>query len=276
MNSHTALEVLYHAPRQTQHAAPLLFVHGAYTAAWCWEEHFLPWFAEQGWHAYAVSLTGHGNSPGRDQLDSLTLNDYVEDVLEVLSGLRAQHSTPPVLLGHSMGGMVLQKALEQIGTPALPQLTGVALLCAVPPQGLLSSMFGMAFHQPWLLAEFNRLMSGGIVALDSLREAMFAQPISGEDLQKYYLRMQPESHRVLWDMSFFDLPRPVHEGHLPPVLVVGAALDHLISPTQVAQTAQRYHVQEHILQGMGHGIMLERDWQTAAQLISDWLHGLAT
>jgi non-heme chloroperoxidase len=52
------------APAGEAHETPLLFVHGAYTAAWCWDENFLPWFAEQGYAAYAVSLSGHGPAAG--------------------------------------------------------------------------------------------------------------------------------------------------------------------------------------------------------------------
>lgn len=56
------LEVLCHAPAGAARSTPLLFVHGAYVAAWCWAENFLPWFAARGWAAYAVSLSGDRKS----------------------------------------------------------------------------------------------------------------------------------------------------------------------------------------------------------------------
>ena len=59
------------------------FIHGAYVSAWCWDEHFLPWFARRGWQAYAVSLSGHGRSRQREHLDSYSIDDYVRDVAEV-------------------------------------------------------------------------------------------------------------------------------------------------------------------------------------------------
>jgi pimeloyl-ACP methyl ester carboxylesterase len=67
---------------------PLLFVHGAYAAAWCWEEHFLQFFADAGYAAYAVSLSGHGGSPGRKQLDSFSILDYARDVASIVAGCR--------------------------------------------------------------------------------------------------------------------------------------------------------------------------------------------
>ena len=54
---------------------PVLFVHGAYTGAWCWAEHFLDWFAAAGHPAHAVSLSGHGGSRGRRVLASFSIDD---------------------------------------------------------------------------------------------------------------------------------------------------------------------------------------------------------
>jgi non-heme chloroperoxidase len=119
-------EVLVQLPVGKPKAPPLLFVHGAYTAAWCWEEHFLPFFAAAGYPAYALSLSGHGASPGRKHLDSFSIADYVKDVATVVATLPA----PPVLVGHSMGGFVVQKYLEDNEAP------GAVLMCAVRRQGL--------------------------------------------------------------------------------------------------------------------------------------------
>ena len=65
----TALEVLSAVPAPASAGPtslpsppPLLFVHGSAHAAWCWADHFLPWFAERGWPAHAVSLRGRGRS----------------------------------------------------------------------------------------------------------------------------------------------------------------------------------------------------------------------
>ena len=74
------------APRNP--GPPLLFVHGAYLAAWCWAEYFLPWFARAGYEAHAVSLRGHGASAGREMLDLAGIEDYVSDVIAAAEGPR--------------------------------------------------------------------------------------------------------------------------------------------------------------------------------------------
>lgn len=259
------LEVLCRMPAGTPHPTPLLFIHGAFTAAWCWEEHFLPHFANLGYASYAVSLSGHGGSRNRAFLDSYSLADYVADVADVADRLPA----PPVLIGHSMGGMVVQKCLERQRVPA------AVLMASVPPQGLLGSAFGLAFARPNMMGDLNRIMGGGQPDLDTLREALFHEPVELVRLHQYYHLCQPESHRAIWDMSLFDLPALAHVA-LPPMLVLGAEHDMLIPPDQVRMTARRYDTEAHIVPRLGHGMMLESGWRIAADPLAAWLaaHGL--
>ena len=67
--------------------------------AWCWDEHFLPYFAQHRYTAHAFSLRGHCGSAGRDRLRWTSLADYVSDLNKVVSQL----PSAPVLVGHSMG-----------------------------------------------------------------------------------------------------------------------------------------------------------------------------
>lgn len=59
------MEVLYQRGsdqiRSTKNP-PLVFVHGSFHAAWCWAEHWLPFFSQNGYDSYALSLLGQGES----------------------------------------------------------------------------------------------------------------------------------------------------------------------------------------------------------------------
>src|SRR5262245_36364543 len=102
------LEVIEKGACSESRPAPLLFVHGAWHAAWCWDEYFLGFFADKGYRAVALSLRNHGNSSKiKPRLCSIA--DYVNDVASVASSMPA----PPVIIGHSMGGWVVQKYLER-------------------------------------------------------------------------------------------------------------------------------------------------------------------
>ncbi|MBL8436749.1 MAG: alpha/beta hydrolase [Zoogloeaceae bacterium] len=260
-NRFGSLEVLTRSPEgRPPHPIPLLFVHGAYTAAWCWEAHFLPWFAERGFSVYAVSLSGHGGSHGKAILDGLSISDYVSDVEKVVAAMPA----PPVLIGHSMGGMVVQKFLERHTVPA------AVLMASVPPQGLWSSAVGLVFKNPGMLQDLNALMGGGHPRVESLRDALFHQPIDEATLMDYYRRCQPESHRAVWDMTLFNLPH-THLMNKVPMLILGAEHDQLIPASLVTMTAHTYGQQAEIFPDMGHGMMLERDWEKVAQRLAEWL-----
>jgi len=242
------------------HATPLLFVHGSFSGAWVWDEHFLPYFAEQGYDAHALSLRGHGSSFGHEHLDAHSVHDYVDDLATVIADLGAA----PVLIGHSMGGFIVQKYLERHAVPA------AVLMCSVPPQGLVAAQFSMLFQKPSMMVELNRLLGGEDVSLDVLREALFAQDIPVATLERYYRKMQPESQRAIWDMSMFSLPM-IDRMHRPPLLVLGAELDHLMPAFLVQATAQTYGVPCKIFRGLGHGVMLEKDWLHVAETVRDWL-----
>jgi pimeloyl-ACP methyl ester carboxylesterase len=242
--------------------APLVFVHGAYVGAWCWAEHFLPWFAERGFPVYALSLRGHGGSGGRDQLHGFGLADFAEDLACAVRGLEPA----PVLVGHSMGALVVQKFLER--NPGAARAT--ALFCPVPPFGILPASFSLALARPALFAEINALAFGGRASRAALQEALFAGPVDAECLERYYTRMQPESRRAILDMSGWGLPQS-WRARLPETLVIGAERDLLIAPALAQTTAQLLGAEYRLLRGLGHAVMLEPGWRSAAEALADWL-----
>ena len=87
------VELISRLPEGGERKPHLLFVHGAFHGAWCWAEHYLPWFAVQGWPSHALSLRGHGGSGGADGIRDYTLDDYCEDV----TGAMARIGAPVVL-----------------------------------------------------------------------------------------------------------------------------------------------------------------------------------
>jgi pimeloyl-ACP methyl ester carboxylesterase len=69
------LEVVSHLPESPSHQTPLLFLHGEWHGAWCWEDYFLPYFAEKGFSTHAMSLRAHGMSEGRKRVRWVSIED---------------------------------------------------------------------------------------------------------------------------------------------------------------------------------------------------------
>jgi pimeloyl-ACP methyl ester carboxylesterase len=248
------LEVISRQPVSSPHPTPLLFVHGAWHGAWCWSEHFLDYFTTHGYAVHALSLRGHGASAGRDRLRWTSLADYVADVLQVASQL----PNPPVLIGHSMGGAVVQKYLEAHAAPA------AVLLASVPPGGALATTLRIARRHPLEFARTNLLLSlYPLIGTPELaREAFFQASLSQDKLLGYFAQLQDESYRAFLDMVVFNLPKPRRV--TSPVLVFGGANDTIFLPNEIKATARAYQTQAVIFPDMTHDLMLGHGWQSVA------------
>ena len=139
------LEVIDKGRCTDEHTAPLPFVHGGGLAAWCWDEHFLDFFADNGFRAVAVSLRGHGASTLYRPLNSVSIADYVDDVRTAVDMLGAE----PVLIGHSMGCNVVQKYLEKQPAPA------AVLMAPSTPRGIRRITLHMVRRHPRIVLRAN-------------------------------------------------------------------------------------------------------------------------
>lgn len=255
------LEVITAEPEADAHPTPLLFVHGMWHAAWCWTDNFLPYFAQQGYESHALSLRGHGASEGRERLRWTPLASFVSDVAQLADGL----ASPPVLVGHSMGGMVVQKYLESHQAPA------AVLLASAPPQGLMAATSRVARRHPLTFLKVNLTFSlyHNVSTPELYREAFFSASLPEEELIAYHSQLQEESFRAYVDMMALNLPRP--EKVDTPMLVLGASGDNLIASSEVEATAEAYHTLAEFFPDMGHAMMLDVGWQAVADRILGWL-----
>ena len=256
------LEIISKYPTGSPHPTPLLFIHGAMHGAWCWDVHFLDFFAGHGFAAHAVNLRGHGNSDGRANLRWTRIADYVEDVARVVRQL----PRPPILIGHSMGGFVIQKYLEHNAAP------GAVLLSSPSPAGMLPTALRTAQRHPLAFARVNLTLSlFPIVATPRLaRESFFSDDLGDEQLVAYWQQMQDDSYVAYLDMVALDLPKPARVR--TPLLVLGAGRDSMLTPAEIEATARAYHTQSEIIADVAHNSMLEPRWQAVAERILAWLN----
>jgi len=173
-----------------------------------------------------------------------------------------------VVVGHSMGALVVQKYLEKRGGNGT--LRGVVHACPVPPFGLLPSTFQLAFFRPGLFTEINALATGHRASRRALAEALFSRDVERERIDRFYGRMQRESHRALMDMTIWNLPQ-LWRMQKVEALVLGAEHDALIAPSLAQSTAGLLGAKYQCLDGMGHAVMLENEWERAADTILAWV-----
>lgn len=259
-------EILHALPRnETERRTPLLFVHGAYSAAWIWE-HFLLRFSEQGYPSYAVSLRGHGASEG--DLASASFGDYIDDV-----GAAAQTiGAAPVLIGHSMGGLVIQHYLARGG-----QAKAMVALASAPPAGLRSSALHMTMFAPDVLFQLSLLQSLGPqwAAPAVIGRAYFSRKSTPESKDALLRKLQRESPRASADLL---APPPLTPpAERLPVLVLGGDADVFLPRSAMQETADLWRTELDLLKGAPHALMSDTAWRdVVADKIIEWLDGIET
>ncbi len=244
---------------------PLLFIHGGYMDARCWEINFLPFFAQAGYDCTALDLSGHGQSEGRDYLDAFSLDDYADDVLQVMATL----AEPPVLIGHSMGCAVIERVLEGHSARA------AALLSPVPTTGTQGSIVNLALTQPDFFAGIQAVSHGDMdeKTLPLMRDIYFDPETPEEELLAFAPLIQPESATAVADMASLGC-RLYRARPSLPVLVMGGQHDAVFPPSSIGFTALRWNGDFKIIPHCGHMLMLDRPWPKAAEKLLAWLERL--
>jgi pimeloyl-ACP methyl ester carboxylesterase len=239
----------------------IVMTHGAFCAGWAFETFREP-FEARGWTVLAPDLPGHGAG---GSVAGLSMSDYARALAEFCRGLPER----PVLLGHSMGGLVSQMAAREVKPRAL------VLLAPSPPWGVAGSSveeaitaFGVHLADPFwssAMAPDRRLMRQH--SLDRTpnprRDAILA-------------RMQPESGRAIrevlnWWMDPF-MTTSVGPGPLPsPSLLVAGQRDVVHPAATVRQAAERIGGAFQAMPGMSHWLIGEEGWEDVADVAMDWL-----
>jgi pimeloyl-ACP methyl ester carboxylesterase len=103
-------------------ADPIILVHGGCHGSWAFQN-YLPFFAESGWESHALNWFNHNGSLSLppERFAERGIADIKEEIALVASTL----SAPPIVIAHSMGGMVAQKFAEENDLRALVLLAPV-------------------------------------------------------------------------------------------------------------------------------------------------------
>jgi non-heme chloroperoxidase len=240
---------------------PVLLIHGLLADATVFEN-FLPFFAERGHPTYAVNLRGRAGSRPGTEVGSASMTDFVEDA-SVVSERLADTAGRPLVIGHSLGGLVAQKLAELHSD----RLAGVVLVCPAPPRGIPLVTFRLLAAQaprlPALL--FSRPVRA---RFEEARRLMFNQ-IPAPRHRALYERLVPDSGRAGREIVLGQVA--VDERRITcPMLVIAAEDDQFIPQRVVARIARKYSAPLHLARSHGHFVPLEPGWEGVARDIARW------
>lgn len=91
---------------------PLFFIHGAFADKNVWND-FIPYFQEHDFICYCHTLFPDlRNKNKNSQTAKLRLNDYIVQLEIEIEKITLKHGQKPIIIGHSMGGLLAQKLIE--------------------------------------------------------------------------------------------------------------------------------------------------------------------
>jgi len=247
-------------PKQNQPA--LVFVHGAWHGAWCWEEHFIPFFTQNGYECYAFDLPNHGANKDKKGINKYRITDYVNHLELAL----AQINKPVVLIGHSMGGYIIQKYLEK------NDCKGVILMATVPGKPIWRLFFKIFLEQPATMLKviFNFKLLHLVNSTEKASGLLFSDDLAIEKREAYSKRLGGESFIVMvFDFLLSKIKR--RKNLTIPVLVQCAGKDNMISTAESEYTREFQQADYQFYKELAHNVMLESKWRLSAQGALNWL-----
>lgn len=239
------------------HRPPVLLLHGLFGRPGLLD----PWvrtLERAGYEIHTPTL------PGRDPIDEATLAaSGVRDYFAVVSDARAGLDQAPVIIGHSMGGLLGQKLAAETETAAL------VLLASIPP-GALSAQIRSIPHLFPLLP--------GILAGRAIRPSdrtMRAVPLSSlptSEQDDILPQLVPDAGRVFRSMMLGTRDMRVTASAITcPVLCVSGTDDRNVSSRTSRAVARRYGAEHQIHDGLPHWIVAESLLEQVAPPVLAWL-----
>ena len=236
---------------------PVLFLHGVFGRP-SLVDPWIRYFETRGFEVHAPGLPGR--DPTREEVLAAT---GIQDCFLVAVSAYDRLHRQPIVIGHSMGGLLAQK----IAAARSPRAT--VLLAAVPP----GTLWPQVKVLPHLFPLLPRIL-GGRAFLPSertLREVPLST-LSAAEQDELVPRLVKDSGRVFREMSLGASCTRVNAAEVAcPVLCVSAGQDRNVAPWISRRIARRYRAEHQVHPGLPHWIIAESAVGEVAPPVLEWL-----
>lgn len=249
-------------------ADTIFMIHGMWSSGWYWEN-YVRFFESKGYRCVTPTLLYHDINFHEDpdpRLGSTSVLDYANRLEKEID-----RPEPPILIGHSMGGLLAQILAARGRAKAL------VLLAPAPPAGInaLSVSVLRCFMRPLFRYGFWR-KHHRISFKTSVYGILHLMP--PEDRRAIYEKMVFESGRAAAEIGLWWADRrrasQVDERMVTcPVMVIAGKEDRITPEKMVRKVAEKYNALDHyrVFENHAHWLIAEPGWEEIVQHISDWL-----
>jgi non-heme chloroperoxidase len=254
----------------------VIFVHGLWLHASSWE----PWaafFQEAGYEPHTPGWPGDSDTVEEtrrhpERVAGKGIDDVVAHYAQIIRGL----DTPPVVIGHSFGGLMAQRLLDQNLASAAVAIDPAPIkgVLALPPSAL--KVASVALRKP---ANRNLAVS---LTREEFRYG-FGNALPAQESDELYDRWAiPSPGKPLFEDAFAAFmphsPAKVNTRNKSrgPLLITAGGKDHTVPHAISTSTRRLYHKSPCVTDlrefpDRGHSLTIDRGWNEVAQEVLDWL-----
>ena len=257
---------------QTTHSKTIVFIHGLFMNPKSWKP-WINYFEAKGYSCHAPAYPFHEGEPSElrknpdPALATLTFGQVVESLVAFIDKLPEK----PILIGHSMGGLAVQKLIE-----LNKGVTGVCIDTA-PPKGIFS--FKWSFLKA-NLPTVNPLKGNSICIPDvEWYHYAFCNIMTMEEtMTEFHKFVVPESRNIPRSSTKNDGKIDFKKSHAPLLFIAGEK-DNIV-PSSLnrknfeAYTDKNSKIDFKEFPGRSHYICGQPHWEEVAGYISNWITSL--
>ncbi len=255
---------------------PVIFVHGLWLHATSWD----PWvdfFKEAGYVPTAPGWPGDGDTVAdtRDNPERVA-GVGIDDVVEHYAGIIRALPAKPVVIGHSFGGLIVQRLLGQDLAAAAVAIDPAPIqgVLYLPPSAL--KVASIALRKP-----ANRKAAVALTA-EQFRYG-FGNALPAQESTDLYDRWAvPSPGKPLFEDALANFtprsPAKVNTRNKDrgPLLITAGGQDHTVPAAVSTATRRLYHRSPAITDlrefpDRGHSLTIDHGWREVAQAALDWL-----
>lgn len=248
----------------------IMMIHGMWGGDWVWDN-YKNFFESKGYHCITPTLRYHDNKYRQapdNQIGTTSLLDYAEDLENEIYKLDQK----PILMGHSMGGLLAQI----LGSRGLAK--ALVLLTPASPKGII------AFRPSVIKSFWSVTTKPGFwrkPILQTFNEAVYSmmQLLPNEEQKKAYDKFVPESGRAASEIGYWLFDRKsasrVDSAKITcPTLVIAGGQDKITPPSVVHKVADKYSAVTTFKEFADHAhwVIGEPGWKEIAEYSSDWMN----
>jgi pimeloyl-ACP methyl ester carboxylesterase len=247
----------------------IVFIHGMFMNPRSWAD-WVTRFTAKGYTCHTVAWPGHDGEPSElrrappEVLKKLKLSDVLQTHRDFLDTLGAK----PLLVGHSVGGLITQKLVNE------GRAAAAVALDPAPPQGI--------FAPSWTFLKTNlpvvNPFAGDAPFQFTVEQFQYAfcNTMTLDETRAVFERfVVPESRNVARSVAGSDAKIDFKKPHAP-LLILGGELDNIVPSALNEKNFKAYtdpasKREFKLLPGRTHYLCGQKGWEETADLVHDWL-----